>query len=169
MSELNTLTARPAKKAEWRFPLRMQDRVGGRLLAADVAADGDFAAEVRVPCPLVADSVRYAACRAFVKSPRLRQALLPVSLRLRVGGRGTPKAVRHCVALPAACFALREGSAYVRFAVTREGVRVERVWLLPAGATPPCRVTLRLLLAPADEADAGGGSAAARSEEPVCG
>lgn len=168
MNELKNLTARPAKKADWRFPLRMQDRAGGRLLAGDVLAAGDFSADVRVPCPLVADSIRYAACRAFVKSPRLRQVLLPISLRLRVGGRGTPKAVRHCLALPASAFDLREGSAFVRFAVTREGVRLEQVWLLPAGATPPCRVTLRLLLKADEAGEAGGGrGTAARGGKPA--
>ena len=146
-NQAQPLSALKASPNAWRlqsFPQKLCAQVDGRLLCTGLASLEALPQTVAVPCSLHPDSVRYAACRAFLKCPGLRDWALQRSYRLRLGGKRCPKSQRFCLALPVRYFSLAEGQAYIAFSVSGERVCVEQVWLLPAGACPPRRVTLQV-------------------------
>lgn len=148
----NQTQAAPAKKAVRRFPQGLRAEVAGRQFGAALASAADLPLTVAIPCPLHPESIRYAACRAFLKSPSLRAWVLERSYRLRLSSRRRPRRLRFCAQLPVQLFALARGQAFVLFSVSGEQVCVEQVWLLPSGARPPRRVHVRLQLSGACDA-----------------
>ncbi len=160
MKTQTQVTPAPAKKTVRRFPQGLQAEVSGRQLGAALASAADLPVTVAIPCPLHPESIRYAACRAFLKSPSLRAWALERSYRLRLSGRRRPSCRFFCAQLPVQLFALARGQAFVLFSVSGERVCVEQVWLLPEGARPPRRVSVRLQLPGASDAP---GAPAARA------
>lgn len=146
MKNQTNTTPSPAQKAVRRFPKRLQAAVNERQLGTALASAADLPLTVAIPCPLLPDSIRYAACRAFLKSPGLRAWVLERSYRLRLGGRRRPRQQRFCMQLPAQLFALTRGQAFIAFSVSAEQVCVEQVWLLPEGTRPPRCINVRLQL-----------------------
>lgn len=126
------------------FPQRLRAEVDGRVLSTGLASLEELPVIVKVPCSLHSESVRYAACRAFVKSASLQGWALRRSYRLRVGGRCCPREQHFCLQLPISFFALDEGQAFAAFSVSAERICLTRVWLLPAGEPAPRRVSVQL-------------------------
>lgn len=126
------------------FPQRLCAEVDGRVLSTGLASLEELPVTVKVPCTLHPESIRYAACRAFVKSTSLQGWALRCSYRLRVGGRRCPKEQRFCLQLPISFFSLTEGQAFAAFSVSAERICLTQVWLLPADAPAPRRVSVRL-------------------------
>ena len=130
------------------FPQKLLGCVDSRLLGASLVSLEELLVVVRLPCSLHPESIRYAACRAFCKSPRLCEWVLRRSYRLRIAGKRAPHSRRFCLQLPISWFSLPEGNAFVSFSVSAEHVCLEQVWLLPADARPPHRVDVRLQAPP---------------------
>ena len=84
----------------------------------------------QVPCDLELDTVAYAVCRFFVKSPAMCRLCAPESYRIRLATGRKRKAQRHKCLLPAPLLELPGGWARIYYTVDAIGVTVQEVSLL---------------------------------------
>ena len=86
--------------------------------------------EVRIPCPLLPETLVYGVCRTLTKVPRLAARLVPLSYRLRfVRGKKKVKSPRLWILLSPLYLDWDAPGAVicVQVSVSAAGVQVERI------------------------------------------
>ena len=98
--------------------------------------------EVRIPCPLLPETLVYGVCRTLTKVPRLAARLVPLSYRLRfVRGKKKRKSPRLWILLSPLYLDWDAPGAVicVQVSVSAAGVQVERIMVQSHRARLPGR------------------------------
>lgn len=98
--------------------------------------------EVRIPCPLLPETLVYGVCRTLTKVPRLAARLVPLSYRLRfVRGKKKVKSPRLWILLSPLYLDWGAPGAVicVQVSVSAAGVQVERIVVQSRRARLPGR------------------------------
>lgn len=98
--------------------------------------------EVRIPCPLLPETLVYGVCRTLTKVPRLAARLVPLSYRLRfVRGKKKKKSPRLWILLSPLYLDWDAPGAVicVQVSVSAAGVQVERIVVQSRRARLPGR------------------------------
>ncbi|WP_346667892.1 hypothetical protein [uncultured Subdoligranulum sp.] len=98
--------------------------------------------EVRIPCPLLPETLVYGVCRTLTKVPRLAARLVPLSYRLRfVRGKKKRKSPRLWILLSPLYLDWDAPGAVicVQVSVSAAGVQVERIVVQSRRARLPGR------------------------------
>lgn len=97
--------------------------------------------EVRIPCPLLSETLVYGVCRAISKVPRLAARLVPLSYRLRVTRSKRKKSPRLWILLSPLYLDWDAPDAVicVQVSVSAAGVQVERIVVQSRHARLPGR------------------------------
>ena len=98
--------------------------------------------EVRIPCPLLPETLVYGVCRTLTKVPRLAARLVPLSYRLRfVRGKKKRKSPRLWILLSPLYLDWDAPGAVicVQVSVSAAGVQVERIVVQSRRARLPVR------------------------------
>lgn len=98
--------------------------------------------EVRIPCPLLPETLVYGVCRTLTKVPRLAARLVPLSYRLRfVRGKKKVKSPRLWILLSPLYLDWDAPGAVicVQVSVSAAGVQVERIVVQSRRARLPGR------------------------------
>lgn len=98
--------------------------------------------EVRIPCPLLPETLMYGVCRTLTKVPRLAARLVPLSYRLRfVRGKKKRKSPRLWILLSPLYLDWDAPGAVicVQVSVSAAGVQVERIVVQSRRARLPGR------------------------------
>ena len=98
--------------------------------------------EVRIPCPLLSETLVYGVCRTLTKVPRLAARLVPLSYRLRfVRGKKKVKSPRLWILLSPLYLDWDAPGAVicVQVSVSAAGVQVERIVVQSRRARLPGR------------------------------
>lgn len=98
--------------------------------------------EVRIPCPLLPETLVYGVCRTLTKVPRLAARLVPLSYRLRfVRGKKKVKSPRLWILLSPLYLDWNAPGAVicVQVSVSAAGVQVERIVVQSRRARLPGR------------------------------
>ena len=98
--------------------------------------------EVRIPCPLLPETLVYGVCRTLTKVPRLAARLVPLSYRLRfVRGKKKRKSPRLWILLSPLYLDWDAPGAVicVQVSVSAAGVQVERIVVQSRRARMPGR------------------------------
>ena len=98
--------------------------------------------EVRIPCPLLPETLVYGVCRTLTKVPRLAARLVPLSYRLRfVRGKKKRKSPRLWILLSPLYLDWDAPGAVicVQVSVSAAGVQVERIMVQSRRARLPGR------------------------------
>ena len=85
---------------------------------------------------LDADTVSYAICRLFCRSPKFSKPYVWESYQLRLATGKERKVQRHRITIPASLAELPGGWINVKFSVAPTGIQIDRVEYLGAGGSP---------------------------------
>lgn len=111
--------------------MKMTYGTGWSAVSCQINADINLRVENRLAGFLDADTVRYAVCRFFTKTPSLCRTYAWESYQLRLARGKGRRPHRHCCAIPAPLMELPAGWVQVRFQVDPVGVSIRQIVLTP--------------------------------------
>lgn len=111
--------------------MKMTHGTGWSAVSCQIAADTNLRIDNRLKTRLEPDTVCYAVCRFFAKTPALCRAYTWESYQLRLARGKGRRARRHQCAIPAPLMELPAGWVQVRFQVDPTGVKLRQITLTP--------------------------------------
>lgn len=111
--------------------MKMTHGTGWSAVSCQIAADTNLRIDNRLKTRLEPDTVCYAVCRFFAKTPALCRAYTWESYQLRLARGKGRRARRHQCAIPAPLMELPAGWVQVHFQVDPTGVKLRQITLTP--------------------------------------
>ena len=109
--------------------MKLTTGTGWGAVSCQISPAQDVTVENRLRFHPETDTVCYAVCRFFTKTPALCRAYARESYRMRLAKGKGRRPQRHRITLPAPLLELPAGWVQVRFQVDPEGVTVRQVVL----------------------------------------